>query len=74
MSNVEMFGMFNFLAHRTILFAYLEEGQILSSFSRLYRKGIVTAENFKTKTGIDDVITMILDEFKIGRDDEWRVS
>lgn len=72
MSNVEMFGMFNLLARRTILCAYLEEGQILSSFSRLYRKGLVTAKNFKTKAEIDDVVRTILDEFKIGCDEEWQ--
>lgn len=70
-SNKEMFYMFTILKRETVLPFYLEEGKILTEFSRLYRKGYVTRENFRTPKDAKRVASWILDKYYDWGGDEW---
>ena len=66
-----MFFMFNILMRETVLSFYLEGGKILTEFSRLYRKGYVTRENFRTTQDARRVASWILDKYYDWGGDEW---
>ena len=71
MNNKEMFFMFNILIRETALPFFLEGGKILTEFSRLYRKGYVTRENFKTIQDARRVANWILDKYYDWGGEEW---
>ena len=71
MNNKEMFFMFNILIRETVLPFYLEGGKILTEFSRLYRKGYVTRENFRTIQDARRVASWILDKYYDWGGEEW---
>ena len=71
MNNKEMFFMFNILIRETVLPLYLEGGKILTEFSRLYRKGYVTRENFRTIQDARRVASWILDKYYDWGGEEW---
>ena len=72
MNNKEMFFMFNILMRDTVLPFYLEGGKILTEFSRLYRKGYVTRENFKNLRDARIVASWIIDKYYNWGTEEWQ--
>lgn len=60
-----MFFMFNILMRETILPLVMEVGPILTEFSRLYRKGYVTRENFRTFQDVKLIANWILEKYDL---------